>query len=481
MGAQEHYASGLKIESHSIDQIPACERHGRPSGLSLIWFGASMQVTTAAAGSIAVVIGLPLPWALLALLIGNVLGVAVMAAHSAQGPTLGIPQMIQSRAQFGFYGAIVPLVLVAGMYLGFFALSAVLGGAALAAWWGVNLRLATVLVSVLCAVLAIFGYRMIHQFERLISLTCGLGFLYLTIRLLTVHHVGSVWHSGNVPFGVFLLGITLSATWQITYAPCVADYSRYLPESTSKKATFFSTAAGSVIGSYWVMAFGAIAFAVAPKLFDGGSVSFFTGPGTSHTSGLIALIIVGGIVALNVLNLYGMFMAATTTVTAIWPMQMRERARASFVLISAGIGTVLAISVTSNFLANFENFILFLAYFLIPWTAINLTDFYLVRKARYDTSSVFTPSGIYGRVDWRTMVAYLVAIVVEVPFMRTTFYAGPMVSHLGGGDISWIVGLIVSAGLYYRLHRGVEVLPPAPVPAPLAREVPPRPVARAGR
>jgi NCS1 family nucleobase:cation symporter-1 len=182
-----------------------------------------------------------------------------------------------------------------------------------------------------------------------------------------------------------------------------------------------------------------------------------------------------------VLNLYGMFMAATTTVTAIWPMQMRERARASFVLISAGIGTVLAISVTSNFLANFENFILFLAYFLIPWTAINLTDFYLVRKARYDTSSVFTPSGIYGRVDWRTMVAYLVAIVVEVPFMRTTFYAGPMVSHLGGGDISWIVGLIVSAGLYYRLHRGVEVLPPAPVPAPLAREVPPRPVARAGR
>jgi len=41
--------------------------------------------------------------------------------------------MIQSRAQFGFYGAIVPLVLVLLMYVGYFAASAILGGAALAA------------------------------------------------------------------------------------------------------------------------------------------------------------------------------------------------------------------------------------------------------------------------------------------------------------------------------------------------------------
>jgi NCS1 family nucleobase:cation symporter-1 len=29
-----------------------------------------------------------------------------------------------------------------------------------------------------------------------------------------------------------------------------------------------------------------------------------------------------------------------------------------------------------------------------------------------------------------------------------------MVSHLGGADISWIIGLVVSAGLYYYLVRG---------------------------
>ena len=300
---------------------------------------------------------------------------------------------------------------------------------------------------------------MIHQYERWISLISGAGFVYLTIRLLTVYHISSVWHSGSVPYGTFLLAITVAATWQITYAPYVADYSRYLPEDTSKAATFWWTAAGSVIGSYWVMAFGAVGLAVAPKLFNGGSVTFFTGLGVNHTAWLIALIIIGGIVAANVLNLYGMFMSSTTTITALRRMHVHRGARTIFVITAAVIGTVIAIAATSNFLTNFENFILFLAYFLIPWTAINLTDFYFVRKEQYDIDSIFTPDGIYGRIDWRTMAAYLIAIGVEVPFMNTTFYAGPMVSHLGGGDISWILGLIVASGLYYVLHLGVDVMP----------------------
>jgi NCS1 family nucleobase:cation symporter-1 len=340
-----------------------------------------------------------------------------------------------------------------------------LGGAALAAWWGINVKITTVLVSLVCAVLAIYGYRMIHQYERWISLVSGLGFVYLTIRLLTVHHIDTVWHSGSVPYGMFLLGITIAATWQITYAPYVADYSRYLPENTSMQATFWWTAAGSVIASYWLMAFGAVGLAVAPKLFNGGSVSFFTGLGNNHTGWLIALIIVGGIVAANVLNLYGMFMSSTTTITALHRMQVDQRARTIFIVIAAVIGTVIA---TSNFLTNFENFILFLAYFLIPWTAINLTDFYFVRKGQYDIDSVFTPDGIYGRLDWRTMVAYFVAIGIEVPFMNTTFYAGPMVSHLGGGDISWILGLIVASVLYYVLHIGVDMMPHKAHEAPVS-------------
>jgi NCS1 family nucleobase:cation symporter-1 len=456
MSTDSRYTSSLQVERRSIDYIPPEERHGKPRSLFNIWFASNMQVTAAVTGALAVIIGLSLPWALLAIVIGNLVGVVFMAAHSAQGPKLGIPQMIQSRAQFGFYGAILPLILVLLMYVGFFAASAVLGGAALSGWSGWNQSLCTIIVSAVCTVLAVYGYRMIHLCERWIALVSGLGFVYLTIRLLSLHSLGAVWTNSGLTFGTFLLAITFSATWQITYAPYVADYSRYLPEDTSKAATFWWTAGGSVIGTVWMMAFGAVAVAVAANTFGNGNVSFFTGLGFSGTHWLISLIIILGIVAVNVLNLYGMFMSTTTTVTALAKMQMHGYMRAGFILGAAVVGTVLAVAATSNFLGDFQNFILFLAYFLVPWTAINLMDFYFVRREKYDIPSIFTPKGIYGRIDWRTMVAYLVAIAVEVPFMNTTFYTGPMVSHLGGGDISWILGLIVASGLYFFLHGALR-------------------------
>lgn len=457
MSTDSGYTSSLQVERRSIEYIPPEERHGTPRNLFNIWFASNMQVTAAVTGALAVLVaGLSLPWALLAIVIGNLVGVIFMAAHSAQGPKLGIPQMIQSRAQFGFYGAILPLILVLLMYVGFFATSAVLGGSALAVWSGWNQNLCTIIVSAVCCVLAIYGYRMIHLFERWIALVSGLGFVYLTIRLLSLHSLGAVWTNSGLTFGTFLLAITFSATWQITYAPYVADYSRYLPEDTSPARTFWWTASGSVIGTVWMMGFGAVAAAVAANAFNYGDVSFFTGLGFNGTAWLISLVIILGIVAVNVLNLYGMFMSATTTVTALRQMQVHSYLRAGFVLGAAVVGTVLAVAATSNFLTDFSNFILFLAYFLVPWTAVNLVDFYLVRRGHYDIPSIFTAKGIYGRVDWRTMVAYLVAIAVEVPFMSTTFYTGPMVSHLGGGDISWILGLIVASVLYFVLHRSLR-------------------------
>ena len=472
MSTDSRYTSSLQVERRSIDYIPPEERHGKPRSLFNIWFAANMQVTAAVTGALAVLVaGLSLPWALLAIVIGNLIGVVFMAAHSAQGPKLGIPQMIQSRAQFGFYGAVLPLILVLLMYVGFFATSAVLGGSALAVWSGWNQTVCTIIVSAVCCVLAVYGYRMIHVCERWIALISGLGFVYLTIRLLSLHSIGAVWTNSGLTFGALLLGITFSATWQITYAPYVADYSRYLPENTSQARTFWWTAGGSVIGTVWMMAFGAVAAAVAANTFNYGDVSFFTGLGFNGTAWLISLIIILGIVAVNVLNLYGMFMSTTTTVTALRQMQVHAYLRAGFVLGAAVVGTVIAVVATSNFLTDFSNFILFLAYFLVPWTAVNLVDFYLVRRGQYDIASIFTPKGIYGRVDWRTMVAYLVAIAVEVPFMNTTFYQGPMVSHLGGGDISWILGLIVASGLYYVLHRAIAVGRRPAVPA--AQAAPP--------
>jgi NCS1 family nucleobase:cation symporter-1 len=131
------------------------------------------------------------------------------------------------------------------------------------------------------------------------------------------------------------------------------------------------------------------------------------------------------------------------------------------VIFAASI--LLAIVGAGNFMTNYENYLLLILYLFIPWTAINLTDYYFVKKGSYDIDAFYDPHGVYGHdpaahivrgVSLPAMAAYVVGFCVQLPFMSTTIYQGFMVPHLGGADISWIIGLIVSAGLYYYLVRG---------------------------
>jgi NCS1 family nucleobase:cation symporter-1 len=446
---------GIAVERHSIDHIPASQRHGSVTSLFTIWFGANMHMTTIVTGALGTILGLPLPWAILALLLGNLFGAVFMALHSAQGPKLGIPQMIQSRAQFGFHGAILPLILVVLMYIGFFASSTVLGGGALAAWLGIGFVPATIALSAVITVLSIYGYWAIHRLERIFSVIAFFTFVFLTWRLFTQHDVGAAWHNGVSPPGLFLLILSIAATWQITYAPYVADYSRYLPEDTSIRAAFWWTYAGSVIATVWMMSMGAVAAAVAGNMFQGGSSQFIVDLAPGIGGPVISGVLVFGVMAANVLNLYGIFMSVTTTLTAIKPFPVTRPVRAVMTVILSAIGTSVGILGQGDFVHNLVNFILFLSYFLIPWTAINLADFYWVRQERYDLKAIFDPNGQYGSVNWRTMIAYLVAVAAEIPFMSTTFYTGGLVDRLGGADIAWIVGLVIAAALYVVLMRPV--------------------------
>lgn len=445
-------ATALEVESRSIDHIPDSERHGRPRHLFAVWFGANLQLTALVTGAIGPSLGLSLGWTLVAIVVGNLFGATFMALHSAQGPRLGIPQMIQSRAQFGFYGAIIPVLLVILMYIGFFASSGVLGGEVFADKAGVSPSWGIVIVSALCVAITIYGYRMIHGLERFSSVISAAAFVYLTIRLVTVHDLGGVFHFGALPGGTFLLMVAIAATWQIAYAPYVADYSRYLPRDTSVSACFWWSYAGTVIASGWMMAFGAMAAALAPTAFNQGSTEFIINlaPGGRW---FFAAAMVIGVIAVNVLNLYGAFMSVTTTVTALRPLKVTRAARAWIVLGVCIIGAGLAIAGRTSFISSYTDFILFLTYFLVPWTAINLVDFYLVRQEQYDIDAIFDPRGTYGTIAWRAMGPYLLGVAVEIPFMNTSFYTGPMVGHLGGADISWILGLIVSAVAYYIASR----------------------------
>ena len=119
------------------------------------------------------------------------------------------------------------------------------------------------------------------------------------------------------------------------------------------------------------------------------------------------------------------------------------------------IATILALTGYKTFLTSFENFINVLLFFFVPWSVINLVDFYIVKKGRYDVKSFFTPKGVYGGWRWAAIIPYVIALAAQVPFLDQTLYVGPMVKVLGGADISWIVGWVVAGrGLPHLLPGG---------------------------
>ncbi|WP_179195718.1 cytosine permease [Bacillus sp. OV166] len=95
-----------------------------------------------------------------------------------------------------------------------------------------------------------------------------------------------------------------------------------------------------------------------------------------------------------------------------------------------------ALKVPANKLSNFESFILLLSYFMVPWTAINLIDYYLLRRGEYNVWDVFDVNGQYGKFNWVAIMTYLVSFILEIPFVNTTMYVGPVSKALDGTDIA---------------------------------------------
>ena len=258
-----------RLELSTIQAIPVSERHGRAQDLFTVWFGSNLMLLTIVTGGLAVTVyGLPFGWALTALAIGNLAGAVFMALHAAQGPTLGVPQMIQTRGQFGSLGSLLVVGIVILMYAGFLASNLVLGGQALASLVpGAPDAPGIGLVAVLSLIAAIFGYDLIHAYARLMTYVSSLVLLLAAVWIVGVHGLPGDFLTRNVVHATGILGtVSAAALWQIAYAPYVSDYSRYLPPDTGVRPAFWASYGGCVLGSFLAMALGATVGLAMPAL-----------------------------------------------------------------------------------------------------------------------------------------------------------------------------------------------------------------------
>jgi NCS1 family nucleobase:cation symporter-1 len=453
------------LETRSIDYVPKSERHGKVWHVGPLWFMSNAQLATLALGTTSFALGGNLIWSIIAIAVGLVIGTIFMAAHSSQGPKLGLPQMVQSRPQFGYIGALLVWLFAFLQYAGFNVFNTVLAGESLGSAVNAPPSLAplwVLLITLAGAVIALFGYDLIHRMERYL--------VYLTVIVMALVTISALVHL-PLPSGAFDLGtfsplaffaqLGVVAGYQISWAIYVSDYSRYLPADTPTSQTFRWTFWGSAIGGAWIMILGAY-LAAAIKGFEAGNpvagilkVSNDLFPGFGNIALLVFAL---GLIAVIVLNMYGGSLTLISSIDSLKKVRATLAIRVITVVITAAISGILAGFVAGSFEAFFSGFLFLVLYFFIPWTAVNLTDYFIVRKGHYAIAEIFKPEGIYRRWGWQGITAYLIGFLCMTPFFNVSgLYEGFVSKAMGGVDISLFIGLPVSAVLYFAFTRGLDV------------------------
>jgi len=444
----------VEIEKHSIGFVPLAERYGDERRLFTIWFSINLSIVCLTVGTLGILAGLDLSWTLLALVLGNAIGTVFMAAHSAQGPHLGIPQMIQSRAQFGVLGAAIPLLAVIVTYTLYMSADEVVVKATIMSLIPVSANTAMIGFGVATLIVAFVGYELIHRIGVYLTVLSGLLFLATGILLIS----GAAPHADPVQavdhgfvLATFMATLTQATAWSLTFGPYVADYSRYLRPEISTARTFWYTAMGNFLGATLIMCLGAYMAAHYARIAADPGVGIASLFG--RVNFVVRALIVFGVFQAGVMNLYSAYMSVSTVFTGF-----RNRGHVSklmkFLVMSAVIffATAIAIFSQHDFHHYFGDMLDIMVYVLVPWSAINLADYYFVRNGSYNVKDMFDLNGLYGRFNWSTIAIYFLAVVIQAPFARLSFYTGVIAQQIGA-DTAWIPGLIVPAVLYCVIER----------------------------
>jgi purine-cytosine permease-like protein len=444
----------MAIESHSIDWVPERDRHGKVIDQGKFWFLGNFQFFTIAIGFIGPSMGLALGWTALAGGLGIVIGTLFQAFHANQGAELGLPQMIQSRAQFGYRGVILPLCATLVTYVGFNVVDLILITDGVSALLGWNKLLLGFGISALAAILAIYGHDWLHRVFRLLFWINLPLFALLTAAVA----LGGISHAAPPELGftwvAFCTQLATGASYNITYATYVSDYSRYLPPSTPRHQVILSVFCGSAGSAIWLIALGAWR---ATRISGSDALLSLNDAGNRLMPGLGGLLAVCSIAALTAtmgMNAYSGMLTVVTGIDSVRKLRPTRRLRIGVILALSALWLGLTEILGGDAIGAISATFVVMLYLLVPWTAINLTDFYFVRRGHYAVTHLFTPTGIYGRWRRQGLLAYGLGFAISLPFVVIPDLAtGPLARQLGGIDIGWLVGLAATAAIYLYLTR----------------------------
>jgi NCS1 family nucleobase:cation symporter-1 len=442
-GARPTHQGDLTLETAGIVPIPEDGRYGANWRNFTVWFAPNMELSGVFTGTLAASLGLGLATGITAIVAGVLLGAAPVAALALWGPRTGMAQLPLARLPFGKSISVVALVQWVSS-VAWDALVGLFGGQAAQILFHVPFAVGVLVVLALEGLVGFLGYEFIHRLESWGAVVLTVLFVLLTYKILAHRHfpVHNTVH-GGVAVAMFFLMVTIAFSGGFSWATYAADYSRYMAADTPRRPLFWYTFAGLAGSFLWVYTIG---------LLGAKTLASQTAAGVQHLmgggllGGLALVAIMFGAVTSNALNDY----SGSLAVQAGGVKVKRH--------VSAVMGTAVAFFLilwlnTGDVAAKFQNVLLFTAYWIAPFLAIVLIDWRDRRGGVNRETLVHMLEWKNLRSGWPALLSLLVGFGAMVPFMDTGLVHGAVSNQLDGADLSFVVGFVVAAALYFPLRR----------------------------
>jgi NCS1 family nucleobase:cation symporter-1 len=342
----------------------------------LLWtnLGISLLVLVAAS-----YFGLSLKQAVLATIVGGLIGNTMLAVAGMIGADARVPTMVLQRAPLGQRGSYLATGLNVLQCLGWAIFELIVIATAAAALsdrvFGFEATVVWKLVfGTLATVLALMGpVGFVRRFVRKIGIwVVGASILYLAYWILRHADVGTLWNAPGSG-GSFWLAVDLVIALSVSWIPLVADYTRF---ATSRRAGFWGAGLGYLFPTLFQFGFGSILVLSHPNI-DGPTAVLLTvaAGGVASVLALLALTVDETDEAFA--NIYSGAVSSQNVLTRV-----PQRGMIVAVAVLATIGAL------AFDLRNYQQFLLLLGAFFVPLFGVLLAD-WLLNGMHYGTEDIF--------------------------------------------------------------------------------------------
>jgi NCS1 family nucleobase:cation symporter-1 len=375
-----------------IEPVP---RRLRVLGLldqGLLWGNLGVSLLVLVAGTY-LVPALSLPEAFLAILLGSLIGNAMLGTAALIGADARVPSMVLMRAPLGQRGSWAPTVLNAAQCIGWAIFELLIIATAVAALsdelFGFRGQwLWTLVFGGIALALALLGpIGFVRKFVRKFAVWAVLAsLLYLTWWALDGAGIGSLWDQEGEGGSSVLDGIDLVVAITVSWIPLVADYTRFARDRAS---AFWGTAVGYFLAGAWLWMLGAILF-FSRDITDPAAL-----PVAVAAGGIGAILALLAVTVDETDEAFANAYSAAVSIQNLAP-RLPQRALLVAVCVTATLG---ALTID---LLSYESFLLMLGSFFVPLFGVLLAD-WLAAGARYGEEDVFAGPA----VRWGMLAAWI--------------------------------------------------------------------------